>query len=158
MTVIITDFWGIKTVLFKTSALIFWALLLAGCAASTGSDIEPEAKYEGVIRDKLTTSIAENGLKLFTYSVSNTRVMPQIAMQPLELTGRDRRKRSSGPDLTEWTEQIELGLKRTLAMSGFCREGSIEISRLIQADRAEIRGECTEGATDDDRQRFGRQG
>ncbi|MFD1096897.1 hypothetical protein [Shewanella litorisediminis] len=158
MTVIITDFWGIKTVLFKIGPLVFWALLLTGCAASTESNVEPEAKYEGVIRDKLTTSIAENGLKLFTYSVSNTQAMPPISVQTLELTGRDRRKRSSGPDLTEWTEQIELGLKRTLAMSGFCREGSIEISRLIQVDRAEIRGECTEGATDEDRQRFGRQG
>lgn len=39
-------------------------------------------------------------------------------------------------------------------MTGYCREGYFELSRMIESGRGEIRGECKEGATDADRQKF----
>ena len=45
-----------------------------------------------------------------------------------------------------WQEQIDLGLAKTLEKNQFCHTGYIEIDRFIGLERAEIRGECNEGA------------
>lgn len=39
-------------------------------------------------------------------------------------------------------------------MTGFCREGYFELSRIIEYGRGEIRGECIEGASEADKQAF----
>ncbi|MFT5790606.1 MAG: hypothetical protein ACI8SJ_002735 [Shewanella sp.] len=49
---------------------------------------------------------------------------------------------------------MEHGLNQTIEMTGYCREGYIEISRSIQYDRGSIRGECQEGATEKDIAKF----
>ncbi|MBT1445770.1 hypothetical protein KJI95_14750 [Shewanella sp. JM162201] len=138
---------------------------LAGCS-SAPSPADVMARPDAKIRDRLSTNIAADGLKLFTYTVmtGNDSSMAEEAVNAPLRQSRQQQGRSPGravamqPDLTEWTEQIELGLARTLEMSGYCREGSVELSRLIERDRAEIRGECNEGATEEDRRRFANPG
>ncbi|WP_372872244.1 hypothetical protein [Shewanella sp.] len=132
---------------------------LGACSSYAPETTQPDVSYAGKIRDRLTTSIEDNGLKLFTYNVNTAASALPETLSPLPSRNLSSNLRSRpSVDLTDWTEQIEIGLARTLAMSGFCREGSTEISRLIQADRAEIRGECNESASDADRQRFGNKG
>ncbi|AZQ10944.1 hypothetical protein [Shewanella khirikhana] len=145
--------------LSRSLLLAIVTLSLGACSSSAPDTDEPDISYAGKIRDRLSTSIKDNGLKLFTYSVSASAPSAADALPPLPSRNLARSSRSRpSVDLTAWTEQIEIGLARTLAMSGYCREGSTEISRLIQADRAEIRGECNESASDEDRQRFGSKG
>ena len=55
----------------------------------------------------------------------------------------------------EFGAQFELGLTRTLEMTRYCRDGYLELFRMVEADRGELKGECNEGANDSDIARFG---
>lgn len=77
--------------------------------------------------------------------------MRQKSQDPQELRRSYKEKEAI---LEIWGQQVELGLIKTLEMTGYCREGYFELSRMIESGRGEIRGECKEGATDADRQKF----
>lgn len=137
------------------------AVLLGACSSSR--DIDP-ADYAGKLKDKFTTSIKGDGIKLFTYTalIADERAQDNELL-PHEVRGRNkamtpndvRRMRNMNQDMLEdWAVQVELGLSKTLAMSHFCREGYIELSRVIEPSRGEIRGECNEGATEEDKLNF----
>ncbi|QQX81981.1 hypothetical protein JK628_09295 [Shewanella sp. KX20019] len=130
-------------------------LLLSACSGT--SEIVPE-EFVGQLTDSFKTDIKNNGLKLFTYRAklvqsSNAQQIPLPHEQRASQKKRSK-KRYQAPDLTAWTQKIEHGLSQTIAMTGYCREGYIEISRSIQYDRGSIRGECKEGATEKDIARF----
>ncbi|MEZ9198618.1 hypothetical protein [Shewanella sp. 10N.286.54.B9] len=136
----------------KISLLLI--LLLSACSGTP--ELEPE-EFAGQLSDSFRTDIKSNGLKLFTYRAK--LVIDSNAQQALPHEQRAKqkkrsRKRYQGPDLTAWTQKIEHGLSQTIEMTGYCREGYIEISRSIQYDRGSIRGECNEGATELDIAKF----
>ncbi|WP_299495083.1 hypothetical protein [uncultured Shewanella sp.] len=121
--------------------------------------------FSGKISDSFTTSIADNGLKLFTYRVffpsidnhSSTRLdglMKKNSKSNTQLPSKIRRKQNE-TSLELLTQQTELGLQKTLEMTRFCRTGYIELYRLIENERGMIRGECLEGANLLDKQTFG---
>lgn len=125
-------------------------LLVSGC--SSGPDPE---RYAGQIRDQLTTDIKGNGLKLFTYK-ARLAMPPALNAAPPK-SRREAMKRASQMQQAreDFQDQFDWGLNRTLEMTGFCREGYLELFRLVEADRGELKGECNEGASDADIQRFG---
>ncbi|MCL1048406.1 hypothetical protein L2755_02005 [Shewanella abyssi] len=130
-------------------------LLLSACSGT--SEIVPE-EFVGQLTDSFKTDIKNNGLKLFTYRAelvqgSHAQQVPLPHEQRASQKKRSK-KRYQGPDLTAWTQKIEHGLEQTIQMTGYCREGYIEISRSIQYDRGNIRGECKEGATEQDIAKF----
>ncbi|MFT4925494.1 MAG: hypothetical protein ACI8WB_001587 [Phenylobacterium sp.] len=45
-------------------------------------------------------------------------------------------------------------LNRKLEQTAYCRDGYIELNSYFSRGRSQIRGECKEGATEDDRQTF----
>ncbi|QSX35809.1 hypothetical protein [Shewanella sedimentimangrovi] len=132
-------------------------LLLQGCAKDRGLPERNEALI-GKVRDKFEQDIRANGLKLFTYSLMRSGVEAQNAPIRLEQQKRQPQPKAGRRDrdnaLEQWEQQVELGLANTLKMNGYCRDGYIEISRLVESDRAEIRGECKEGASEEDRRHF----
>lgn len=142
--------------LIKTLYILFILSVITGCSFQKN---EP-SDFETLVNDRFNTNIRSNGIKLFTYQAKiaslNDTNDPMPRQQRTEQTrqGKPSRSERSEEDLTEWTQQIELGLTKTLNMTGYCREGYIELSRLIEADRGEIRGECNEGATQADREKF----
>ncbi|WOT06463.1 hypothetical protein [Shewanella youngdeokensis] len=138
----------------KKSPLLL-ILLLSACSNTV--HIEPE-EFAGQLTDTFKTDIKSNGLKLFTYKAElvNAERNEQASL-PHEHRAQQKKRGTSNykePDLSDWTQKIELGLNRTIEMTGYCREGFIEISRLIEYDRGSIRGECNEGATDSDISKF----
>ncbi|GIU35958.1 hypothetical protein L2719_12030 [Shewanella schlegeliana] len=56
------------------------------------------------------------------------------------------KQRYQGPDLSGWTAQVEHGLQQTIKMTGYCKEGHIELNCTVLYDRGTIRGECNDGA------------
>ncbi|WP_298768858.1 hypothetical protein [uncultured Shewanella sp.] len=124
--------------------------------------------FSGKITDSFTTSIAKDGLKLFTYRVSlppvnnnKRQVVTPLGDLSQKNSGRNNQLPSkiqlkqSETSIELLTEQTELGLKKTLEMTNFCHTGYIELYRLIEDDRGIIRGECLEGANTLDKQKFG---
>ncbi|MBV7316596.1 hypothetical protein KU855_13160 [Shewanella sp. NIFS-20-20] len=138
----------------KYSGLI---LGMATLVVISGCQLSPSISeaYAGKLRDNLVTRIGQDGTKLFTYSLRLTD--PVIGDENRRPTSRKEalRMERESRDLRDLiAEQTELGLEKTLEMSGYCRQGYIELSRLIASDRGEIRGECNEAATAEDRQKF----
>ncbi|WP_223296257.1 hypothetical protein [Shewanella halifaxensis] len=138
------------------SIITLLSTLLSAC--SSQPDIEPE-KFAGQVSDSFRTDIKSNGLKLFTYRAILTMATPQNQTLPHEVRSNQKKRsrskqRYQGPDLTMWTEKIEHGLQQTIKMTGYCKEGYIELSRTIQYDRGTIRGECNDGADEADVAKF----
>lgn len=132
----------------KNTLVLFGLLILSACTASQRSVDDFDIKVE----DKFQTQITGDGIKLFTYKIKYA-TLPTIErpyLQTRQIERQQSRKKNTPPDLSDWTQQIELGLDKTIAMTGYCREGYIELSRIIELGRGEIRGECNEGATAQD--------
>jgi len=145
--------------MIRTVPLLMAFIIASGCASH-----KPDADdFKNRVKDRFKTDIRSNGIKLFTYKAkleipddSNTELAHRERINQLKKQSRSKNSKRSiyTPDLSDWTEQIELGLSKTLNMTGYCREGFMELSRIIEVGRAEIRGECNEGATDEDRAKF----
>lgn len=139
---------------YKIAILLSFTLMSACASKKTDpSDFNLDVK------DRFSTNIKGDGIKLFTYKAQLATLDDSDILLPhKERVDQAKRARSdkryTQPDLNDWTQQIELGLSKTLAMTGFCREGFMELSRIIEVGRAEIRGECNEGATEADKQKF----
>lgn len=130
--------------------LLLGMVTLSGC---TSHHLQSHAS----LRDSISTNIQDNGLKLFRYKL--TRVNPEANTSGAYVRPRNNKEakqlakyKQIGRDNME--AQAELGLANTMAKLQYCRDGYIELSRLIETDRAEIRGECKEGANAEDRRRF----
>lgn len=134
-------------------------IVLCTLSACASHKTDPD-DFKNRVKDKFKTDIRSNGIKLFTYKAkldNKSSALPhQERIQQAIKQSRSKKGQRSiyAPDLSDWTEQIELGLSKTLDMTGYCREGFMELSRMIEVGRAEIRGECNEGATDEDREKF----
>ncbi|WP_076415392.1 hypothetical protein [Shewanella sp. UCD-KL12] len=140
----------------KTLYVTAFLIAISGCAASK----KEVADFDVKVKDKFKTDIRTNGIKLFTYQAKlaapddiKTQLPHQERISQVNRSRRANSKRYE-VDLSDWTAQIELGLNKTLDMTGYCREGYLELSRIIEVGRGEIRGECNEGATDEDRSKF----
>lgn len=140
--------------LMKMCATLLLVQLLTACA---GSKTDP-ADFEDKVKDRFRTDIRGNGIKLFTYNAKLAQTDKYLAQLPHQQRAEQaksiKRSRRNTVDLSDWTEQIELGLIKTLDMTGYCREGYMELSRIIEVGRGEIRGECNEGATEEDIKNF----
>ncbi|MCH1931653.1 hypothetical protein L9G16_15840 [Shewanella sp. A25] len=154
---------------------LFGCISLIACSSAP---IEPQ-DFAGKLKDKFTTDIRADGLKLFTYQAS---IVEQRGLRGEPDGDQDMSRQGSRPesgtrqgpmrqhsqggreqgrngmnkteDLELWGQQVELGLTKTLEMTGYCRDGYFELSRYIESGRGEIRGECKDGATDADKQKF----
>lgn len=129
--------------------------------ACSSAPIDP-TELAGKLRDKLTTDIKADGLKLFSYKArlvdhyDNEQTLPhqERSRQRIDPAKQRRMQQDQEEMLEVWGRQVELGLTKTLEMTGYCREGYLELSRIIEPGRGEIRGECQEGANDADREKF----
>lgn len=130
--------------------LVSCLMIIQGCSSAP----TPE-KYAGKIRDQLTTDIKQNGLKLFTYRASLN--LPSIETQQQSQDYSELRKnvKQLASAIKDFEQQFDLGLAKTMEMTGYCRNGYLELFRLIENGRGELKGECNEGATQEDIIRFG---
>ncbi len=153
---------------FKRKVVFLLCLALFSCASNERKP--PEVKEEFV------TKIEQSNLKLFTYTVVMT--MPEGKHRGMRPGGgmhggkgmrggmgggmRSRRgngshngmKRSREEMLSNMKEKFLEKLDDKLAKTGYCREGYTVLDNNFSKGRSQIRGECKEKATEEDRLRF----
>jgi len=133
-------------------------LLLAACASNQWKPSE--------VNEVFVTDIKSSGLKIFNYSL--TKTTPQASGSGERRGGSSGKGsgkhggrggyggKGGGKSADEssmklyFNEMLELKLKE----SGYCREGYIELTSYFGRGQLEIRGECEEGATEEDRIKF----
>lgn len=121
----------------KCSAWIVLTTFLGGCASFSDSFSQAPANF--------ATSITEDGTKLFDYTVH-----PSAGFKILS---QAEQKGWKAP----WNEidhLIYTMLDNKIAMTGYCRDGYIELDSNFSDSLYQISGECYEAATAEDRTYF----
>ncbi|MCC4832443.1 MULTISPECIES: hypothetical protein [Shewanella] len=147
----------------KYSVLFVGFLLLSACSSAP---IEPEA-FAGQFKDRFSTSIKGEGIKLFTYQAKVATATDRGIEDPLPHQQRVNRRRQDArsyaieqerrqEQLELWSRQVDLGLQKTIDMTGYCKDGYIVLNRSVSEGRGEVRGECNDGATEEDIKKFSR--
>ena len=123
-------------------------------------------KKQPEIKEIFVTDIKENGLKLFSYSVTMSSPQKEMSVKGGGRKGnggmgggmRGTRKGAGRSDSESMTnrsmEKINEKLDSKLAETGYCREGYIVLNSYGGKGKSQIRGECKDGATDSDRKKF----
>jgi len=131
--------------------MLFVPLILAACASSQMKQSE--------IEEMFVTDIKPNGIKLFNYSVTMSRSDGSHRVSGRGKSGGEGGVSGGGP--AGWygresgmKEKMHEKLNARLTETGYCREGYIVLGSSIGGGRSFIRGECKEGATEDDRKKF----
>ncbi len=125
--------------------------LLAGCA---GRDRQPH------FTETLRTQISIDGTKFFDYFLhaDRSRKQGKSTMQGPRKAGSDRSAspRSLTPEEIQERSRKKLyeRLGRKLLETGYCREGFVELYSFFDRGNVELRGECREAATVEDRKNF----
>lgn len=122
--------------------MLVLALVLAGGCSSAGRGF-PDMDQQ------LSVQIWPNDSKEFVYRLSSDYA-PRI---DLSRSGRQAPPANLPSDRAY--RQLQRNVDLALAHTGFCREGYLELDRRLGRSLMWIRGECREGATEDDRTRFG---
>ena len=145
---------------FKTSYLILFIYL---CLVACADNQNRHEINEVGINEVFVTDIKPEGLKLFSYSV--TKNMQNIGKGGVGGSIPDDRRGGVHRDMDDakpdrpsmhdtMKEMIFQKLESKLAETGYCREGYIELGSYFGWEQSEIRGECKEGATAEDRKKF----
>ena len=134
---------------------LFSMLTLTACSASKPDPMD----YLGKFKDTFSTEIKGNGIKLFVYKAKLATApdrgfdtdLPHLGrmdMRRQDAYSYQREQQRLDDELELWEQQVLLGLEKTIEMTGYCKKGFIELSRFIEMERGEVRGECNEGATE----------
>lgn len=127
--------------MFKTSLIpILFSLLLA---CGSGPAVPPPPADELLIPE-----ITADGSKFFVFQRNYHR--PQPSEFEFERRASERRR----ADMPRVEEDVEGRLLLIMERTGYCRNGFFELYREQTTQSFAVRGECREGASDEDRQRF----
>lgn len=114
-------------------------ITLTACSSRPGSDVNGH----------LLTNIRPDGTKLFVFTSDRGLRLPELS----GLSKPSRHKRTR--DRRDYVRAaIEDSLDIKLEKTGFCRKGFLPLGHFIERGRFEIRGECNESATKEDRLKF----
>jgi len=136
---------GVSRVVWVISGLLL--ILIAGCNSGRS--------YTKVgMQETLETHILPNTSKMFVYrlrmpdnQIPNHVRIAQSSRDKVAQTGIDL---SSG-SYRSLLRNVEYVVKK----SGYCREGFLEIDKSLSRYHIWMKGECKDGATDEDQQKFG---
>ncbi|MBE9559413.1 MAG: hypothetical protein IMF15_01425 [Proteobacteria bacterium] len=140
-------------------------LSLTACASNKWESSEVEEVF--------VTDIKPGGLKMFNYSLTNTTAQASGNAKRGGGSSKGTGKHGSGKGMgggksggygskgggksaneagmkPYFNDMLELKLKS----SGYCREGYIELDSYLGRGQLKMRGECEEGATEEDRIKF----
>lgn len=124
--------------------LICSCWLIAACSNTSRFDGLPQ---------QLNFHILDNDSKQFVYRLE-TRV---AAMPQPRARQRAQQQRRFIPDKHDY-KRLRERTDQVVFEAGYCRKGYLELDFRLAVNVQWIRGECREGATAQDRERFGRQG
>ena len=119
----------------KPTMIFFAALCLPAC---TGT--KPAASFN----DEFSTEITGNGTKFFTY----------IRHLSGNTEGNRGKGKGKGKGKKKPDNSLQEAVQARLDTTGYCRDGYLALERYQANGIARIRGECRDGATDNDREQF----
>lgn len=135
----------------RITPLLVGLFILAGCA----SDKPKPSDRRPAPVETFSTEITKDGTKLFSYSLEMPK--PNTTSRGAKSGRKARRspdasgKRSPNRDKTgELARRLDERLKRKIEETGFCQEGYLVLDRYVGRGNASIRGECREGAYDEE--------
>lgn len=137
----------------------YYLMLLLSLTACASNQWEPSE-----VEEVFVTNIKPGGLKIFNYSLENT--MAQASSNG-KRGGKGTGKHSGGKgggyegmgggksaNESSMKPYFNDMLESKLKSSGYCREGYIELDSYYGRGKLQMRGECEEGATKEDRIKF----
>ena len=129
--------------LFILGLVTLGAMSLTGCASLNDYGSTPQS---------LDIRILPNTSKQFIYRIGRDGADPGPRISP---EGRQPQPRMPG---RRDYEKLQARTGYVVAATGYCREGYLELDFRLSAALQWVRGECREGATDADIERFGSAG
>lgn len=99
--------------------------------------------------ETFSTEITADGTKLFSYRVEmpeRPRMMSGERQRRPGMEKRDRRAESGTPGRERSTKRLHERLGQKIAETAFCEEGYVVLDEVTGDRYASIRGECREGA------------
>ena len=142
------NFTGVRSIISSKFLVIAIPIALTlGCAqnAHKHPDNRPKPK------ETFSTEITANGTKFFSYSVEmpeRLRMKSDERKQRSGMEKGDRRAESDAAGRGRSTERLHKQLEKKIAETGFCKEGYIVLDEVSGDRYASIRGECRDGADD----------
>lgn len=145
----------------KYFPFVFLTLLFSACSSQSQLPENP--------RGHLQTEIKADAIKLFTFRFMLPAQYLSPQSPPIEPSCREKncrqssargkqamlkRQKKHSDDTKEFEKEAEQHLAGKLATTGYCRAGYIELDRFTFERELHIRGECKDGATSEDYQRF----
>ena len=135
---------------------IYFLVLLLFITACASNRWEPSEVEEVFITD-----IKPGGLKIFNYSLTKTTAQAS-GIGKRGGSGKGAGKHGGGKGMGGGKSVNESGMKPyfndmlelKLKESGYCREGYIELDSYFGRGKLQMRGECEEGATEEDMIKF----
>lgn len=136
-----------KTIINRRAWLLSILLGAAGCAHHQPGpgDIVPGSEFNA--------NILDDGTKLFVFSVPMARpgkggdIRREMDDDEAQMQRARREVSRPGPQ----------AMQAMLAQNGYCREGYLVLEQYEHQRRYVTRGECRDGATEQDRERFPKQ-
>lgn len=131
--------------------MILGLLVLAACAGPGRNYVRNE------MQETLEVEILPNTSKMFVYRL---RWPEEHIPNPIRVvnssTGNSAPVTQGGVDISRSTpERLYENAAYVVQHSGYCREGFFELDRSISRYHLWLKGECKEGASDADKERFG---
>jgi len=122
-------------------------LLLAGGCTSSGRNFSE-------LDESLSIQVLPDTSKQFVYSLTAPDMLRRSLVQVYRSPGEASQHRRQEPEGQRTYRQLRANTERALADTGFCREGFLELDYRLSRDDLWMRGECREGATPEDIERF----
>ncbi len=125
---------------------VLLSILLVGCSSG--------GRHYGGLKETLSIDVRPNTSKLFVYQLEAPdglqRPLVQVYRSPKEVSEHRRRE----PLGDRAYRQLRSDAERAVALTGYCREGFLELDYRLSRAEMWLRGECREGATEADQTRF----
>lgn len=138
---------GLHSGAIARALLIFSALMLLTVGCSSGRN------FSG-LNESLSVQILPDTSKQFVYSLTAPDMMRRSLVQVYRSPGEASQHRRQEPEGQRTYRQLRSNTERALEDTGFCREGFLELDYRLSRDDLWMRGECREGATPEDVERF----
>ncbi len=121
-------------------------VVLAGCSSG--------GRHYGGLKETLSIDVRPNTSKLFVYQLDapdgRQRPLVQVYRSPKDVTEHRRRE----PLGDRAYRQLRSDAERAVTITGYCRDGFLELDYRLSRAEMWLRGECREGATEADQARF----
>lgn len=127
-------------------ALVAGLLLLVGCSSG--------GRHYGSLKETLSIEILPNTSKQFTYRLTMPDAMRRPLVQVYESSKEAAQHRRREPLGRAAYRDLREDAERAVTATGYCREGFLELDYRLSREEMWFRGECREGATAKDQERF----